>query len=67
MATASEKREDVKSKLQVLRKDLRVMHAGVIEETVLPDPADVRAAMTQLEALLALLEKKSSRKPKAAK
>ena len=41
MSTASEKREEVKVKLQGLRKALRVMHAGVLEETVLPEPGDV--------------------------
>ena len=40
------------------------MHAGVLEETVLPEPGDVRAAMAQLEALLELLESKSARKSK---
>ncbi|KZR82885.1 hypothetical protein PMIT1342_00536 [Prochlorococcus marinus str. MIT 1342] len=40
MSTASEKREEVKVKLQGLRKALRVMHAGVLEETVLPHPGD---------------------------
>ncbi|WP_236074503.1 hypothetical protein [Prochlorococcus marinus] len=33
--------EEVKVKLQGLRKALRVMHAGVLEETVLPEPGDV--------------------------
>ncbi|WP_167523915.1 hypothetical protein [Prochlorococcus marinus] len=47
MSTASEKREEVKVKLQGCRKALRVMHAGVLEETVLPEPGDVRAAMAQ--------------------
>ena len=65
MSTASEKREEVKAKLQGLRKALRVMHAGVLEETVLPEPGDVRAAMAQLEALLELLESKSARKSKS--
>ena len=41
MSTASEKREEVKVKLQGLRKALRVMHAGVLEETVLSEPGDV--------------------------
>ena len=41
MSTASEKREEVKVKLQGLRKALPVMHAGVLEETVLPEPGDV--------------------------
>ncbi len=61
---ASEKREMVKTQLQQLRKDLRVMHAGVTEEQTMPDPGEVRTVMTQLESLLELLEPKSSRKSK---
>ncbi|MFL0770859.1 MAG: hypothetical protein AB8B70_07690 [Prochlorococcus sp.] len=60
-----EKREEVKARLNDLRKDLRLMHQGVSESQTNPDPGDVRTAMTKLEELLALLETKSSRKPKA--
>ena len=65
MASASEKKEDVKSKLRELRKDLRVIHTRVTEETVMPEPEEVRAAMTQLEALLAVIEPKSAKKSKS--
>ena len=60
-----EKREEVKARLNDLRKDLRLMHQGVSESQTNPDPADVRTAMTKLEELLALLETKSSGKSKA--
>ena len=60
-----EKREEVKARLNDLRKDLRLMHQGVSESQTNPDPGDVRTAMTKLEELLALLETKSSRKSKA--
>ena len=62
--TAKEKREQVKIQLQQLRKDLRVMHAGVTEAQTMPDPLEVKTVMTQLEGLLELIEPKSSRKSK---
>ena len=62
--TANEKREQVKTQLKQLRKDLRVMHAGVTEQQTMPDPGEVRTVMTQLESLLELLDTKSSRKSK---
>ncbi len=60
----SEKKEQVTTHLKKLRKDLRVMHAGVTEEQTLPDPVEVRTVMTQMEALLEILEPKSARKSK---
>ena len=62
--TAKEKRELVKTQLKQLRQDLRVMHAGVTEEQTLPDPVEVRTVMTQMKALLEILEPKSARKSK---
>ncbi len=62
--TRSEKRELVTSHLKKLRKDLRVMHAGVTEQLTLPDPVEVKTVMTQMEDLLEILEPKSARKSK---
>lgn len=59
-----EKREEVKGRLNDLRKDLRLMHQGVTESQTNPEPGEVRSAMTKLEELLAILEPKSSRKSK---
>ena len=65
MATAKEKKAEVKAHLKKLRSDLREMHLGVTEELTLPDPGEVKKAMTQMEALLQVVEpKKSSRKSK---
>ncbi len=64
MATAKEKKEEVKTRLKQLRADLRVMHLGVTEELTLPDPVEVRKVMTQMESLLEVVEPKSSRKSK---
>jgi len=64
MATAKEKKVEVKAQLKKLRADLREMHLGVTEELTLPDPAEVKKAMAQMEELLAVVEPKSSRKSK---
>ncbi len=64
MATVKEKKEEVKAQLKQLRADLRVMHLGVTEELTLPDPVEVKRVMTEMEKLLAVLEAKTTRKPK---
>ena len=64
MATAKEKKEEVKASLKILRAELRKMHLGVTEELTLPEPTDVKKLMTQLEELLVVIEPKSSRKKK---
>ncbi len=64
MATAKEKKQQVKGSLKILRSELRKMHLGVTEELTLPEPNDVKNLMTQMEELLAVIEPKSSRKKK---
>ena len=64
MATAKEKKEEVKASLKVLRAELRKMHLGVTEELALPEPTEVKKLMTQMEELLVVIEPKSSRKAK---
>ena len=64
MATAKEKKVEVKAQLKKLRADLRQMHLGVTEELTLPDPAEVKKAMAQMEELLSVVEPKSARKSK---
>ena len=66
MATAKEKKEIVKVSLKMLRKELREMHLGVIEELSLPDPDEVKKLMKKMEELLQVVESKTTRKPKAA-
>jgi len=60
--TASEKKVLVKGQLAKLRKNLRDMHAGVTENQTMPDPVDVKSAMTQMEELLEVVEPKSKSK-----
>ncbi len=64
MATAKEKKEEVKASLKILRSELRRMHLGVTEELTLPEPTEVKKLMTQMEELLLVIEPKSSRKSK---
>ncbi len=64
MATAKEKKEEVKASLKILRSELRKMHLGVTEELTLPEPTEVKKLMTQMEELLVVIEPKSSRKAK---
>jgi len=58
------KREQVVSHLRYIRQELREMHQGVMEDGLLPEAGEVRGVMAQMEALLELLEGKSSRKAK---
>ncbi len=60
MATAKEKKAEVKAHLKTLRSQLRDMHLGVTEELTLPDPAEVKKVMGQMEELLLVVEPKKS-------
>ena len=64
MATAKEKKQEVKASLKILRAELRKMHLGVTEELALPEPAEVKKLMNQMEELLIVIEPKSSKKAK---
>ena len=50
------KREQVISHLSYLRQELREMHLGIKEDGLFPEQGELRAIMTQLEALLELVE-----------
>ena len=62
--SAAEKREEVKNQLQKLRKDLKVIHAGVTEQQTMPDPVEVKTVMSKLEGLLEILDPKLAKKNK---
>ncbi len=64
MATAKEKKAEVKAHLKSLRSQLREMHLGVTEALTLPDPAEVKKVMSQMEELLQVVEPKSSSRSK---
>jgi len=50
------KREQVISHLRYLRQELREMHLGIKEDDLFPEPGELRGIMSQLEALLELVE-----------
>ncbi len=64
MATAKEKKEEVRASLKILRGELRKMHLGVTEDLTLPEPSEVKKLMTQMEDLLSVIEPKSAKKSK---
>jgi len=57
------KREQVISHLRYLRQELRVMHLGIKEDGLFPEPGELRGIMAQLEALLELVEGNTKIKP----
>ncbi len=59
MATAAEKKDIVKKRLQELRNMCRDHYAVVAEESTMPDPADVRATNAKLQELMDLLDGKA--------
>lgn len=62
MATAAEKKADVKQRIQQLRNMCKDMHLAVMEEGTMPEAADVKESIDKLQALIDLLDgkKKSS-------
>ena len=50
------KKEQVISHLRYLREELREMHLCIKEDSLFPDPSELRGIMAQLEALLELVE-----------
>ena len=58
------KREQVVSHLRYIRQELREMHQGIMDEGLLPEAGEIRGVLAQAEALLELLEGKTSRKTK---
>ena len=62
MATAAEKKADVKQRIQQRRNMCKDMHLAVMEEGTMPEAAAVRESIEKLQALIDLLDgkKKSS-------
>ena len=50
------KKQQVLSHINYLRQELRVMHLGIKEDGLFPEPGELRGIMAQLEALLELVE-----------
>ena len=50
------KKEQVLSHIRYLRQELRVIHLGIKEDDLYPEPGELKGLMAQLEALLELVE-----------
>ena len=50
------KRQQVTCHIRYLRQELRAMHLGIKEDDLFPEPSELRGLMSQLEALLELVE-----------
>ena len=50
------KREQIISHIRYLRQELREMHLSLKEDDLFPEPGELRGIMSQLEALLELVE-----------
>ncbi len=58
MATAAEKKADVKQRIQQLRNMCKDMHLAVMEEGTMPEAVAVRESIEKLQALIDLLDGK---------
>tara|TARA_E500000331_G_scaffold336772_1_gene364234 strand:- start:228 stop:422 length:195 start_codon:yes stop_codon:yes gene_type:complete len=64
MATAKEKKEEVKVHLKKLRAELRTIHLAVTEELKLPEANNIKDLMTEMEELLAVIDSKPKKNKK---
>ncbi len=53
---SQKKRDQVVSHLRYLRQELREMHQGIKEDGLFPETGEIKGLMTQMEALLELVE-----------
>nr|WP_179853278.1 hypothetical protein [Prochlorococcus marinus] len=58
MTDITQKKENVKIKLNDLRQNLKKMHLAVTEELILPQPDDVKTLISKMDQLLKLIESK---------
>ena len=56
MTEISQKKENVKMHLKDLRQNLKKMHLAVTEESILPQPDEVKTLMNKMDQLLKLIE-----------
>ena len=67
MATAKEKKEEVKTHLKKLRSELRTIHLAVTEQLKLPEADNIKELMLQMEDLLMVVDTKSKKNKKSQK
>ena len=58
MTDIRQKKENVKTYLKDLRKELKKMHLTVTEELLLPHPEEVKSLMYKMDQLLKVIESK---------
>ena len=58
MNDITQKKENIKMQLKVLRQNLKKMHLEVTEELILPQPDDIKELMKKMDNLLKLIESK---------
>ena len=58
MTDITQKKENVKIKLNDLRQNLKKTHLAVTEELILPQPDDVKTLISKMDQLLKLIESK---------
>ena len=58
MTDVKQKKENVKTHLKDLRKELKRMHLTVTEELLLPQPEEVKTLMYKMDQLLKIIESK---------
>lgn len=58
MTDIRQKKENVKTYLKDLRKELKKMHLTVTEELLLPQPDEVKSLMYKMDQLLKVIESK---------
>ncbi|AAP99957.1 MULTISPECIES: hypothetical protein [Prochlorococcus] len=64
MATAKEKKEEVKAQLKKLRSELRTIHLAVTDELKLPEADNIKELMNQMEEMLLVIDPKSKKNKK---
>ena len=58
MADIGQKKENLKMHLKDLRQDLKKMHLAVTEQSILPQPDEVKTLMNKMDQLLKVIESK---------
>ena len=58
MATAKEKKEEVKKHLKKMRAELREIHLAVTDEQKMPEAKSIKDLMTEMDELLLVIDPK---------
>ena len=64
MATAKEKKEEVKKHLKKMRAELRTIHLAVTDEMKMPESESIKDLMLEMDELLLIIDPKSKKTKK---